>query len=182
MPNFWPFIRIERDALGRRIGVERDWLSGISKQSLSSDLDRPESIGRPGNAIFLVLCTIPLWMGWQVREIRALGAVQQPQQCSPSGKRADQQLEPELPMRQPMPPDGISNAARQWGVDPSGNELPRRPEAISESAKHPHAVDVSRLPATPHLPVSQPSANPAEGEHTRTDANDHGDVRRGGTD
>ena len=35
---------------------------------------------------------------------------------------------------------------------------------------------------TPNFPRNEPSANPAEREHTHADANENGHVRRGGTD
>lgn len=101
-----------------------------------SDSERLESIRATGNAIFLVLCTMPLWMGWQVRELRALRDL--PDRHCEAGD-VDRDNRPVLPVSNPVPRNGVGDAAGQGYIDPAGHDLDGRPETVSQAAKHPHA-------------------------------------------
>lgn len=58
-----------------------------------------------------------------------------PQGCD---GHTNEKANPELPVLEPVARDGIGDASRQRRFDPSGKEFPGRPEAVSQSAKHPH--------------------------------------------
>lgn len=64
-----------------------------------TDSERLESIRKSGNGIFLMLCALILWQGWQVRELRALRSL--PGRGCESG-HVDGDAHPPLPVLAPV--------------------------------------------------------------------------------